>query len=86
MQRDDDQDRIRATVSSSAYHHEHPHNGVSDMSLKQYTCDVHVVGKGLAKGVVVWLKAPNQVEAKQAAQSQFPGQKLSSVVNVKLKK
>ena len=56
------------------------------MSLKQYTCDVQIMGKELAKGVVVWLKAPNQVEARQAAQAQFPGQKLSSVINVKLKK
>lgn len=62
------------------------HNGESAMSLKQYTCDVQVMGKGLAKGVVVWLKAPDQSEAKKAAQVQFPGQTLGSVVNIKEKK
>lgn len=56
------------------------------MALKQYTCDVQVRGKGMAKGVVVWLKSASQVEAKQAAQTQFPGQTLDSVVNVKEKK
>mgnify|MGYP001319060036 CR=1 FL=1 len=56
------------------------------MALKQYTCDVQVMGKGMAKNVVVWLNSANQAEARIAAQVQFPGQKLASVVNVKLKK
>lgn len=56
------------------------------MSLKQFTCDVHVMGKGVAKDVVVWLKTASQAEAKIAAQAQFPGQKLGSVTNVKEKK
>lgn len=56
------------------------------MALKQYTCDVQVNGKGTAKNVVVWLNAPNQAEAKIAAQVQFPGHKIASSINVKLKK
>ena len=56
------------------------------MSLKQFTCDVQIMGKGLAKNVVVWLKTASQVEAKKAAQAQFPGERISTVSNVKEKK
>jgi len=56
------------------------------MSLKQFTCDVHVMGKGVAKDVVVGLKTASQAETKIAAQAQFPGQKLGSVTNVREKK
>jgi len=59
---------------------------ITAMSLKQFTCDVHVMGKGVAKDVVVWLKTASQAEAKIAAQAQFPGQKLGSVTNVREKK
>jgi len=54
--------------------------------MKQYTCDVAVQGKGTARGVVVWLSSNSQAEAKKAAQSQFSGQKINSVTNVKEKK
>ena len=54
--------------------------------MKQYTCDVNILGKGIAKNVVVWLNSNSQVEAKKAAQAQFPGQTISSVNNVKEKK
>jgi len=56
------------------------------MTMKQYTCDVSIQNKGIAKGVVVWLNSPNQSEAKKAAEGQFPGQKINSVTNVKEKK
>ncbi len=56
------------------------------MSMKQYTCDVHVRGKGTARGVVVWLSGNTQAEAKKAAEVLFPGQKIDSVTNVKEKK
>ena len=56
------------------------------MSLKQYTCDVYVHGKGTAKDVVVWISSNSQSEAKKAAEAQFPGQKIESVGNVREKK
>ena len=55
-------------------------------ALKQFTCDVHVMGKSVAKDIVAWLKTASQAEAKIAAQAQFPGQKLGSVTNVREKK
>ena len=54
--------------------------------MKQFTCDVTIQGKGIAKNVVVWLNSNSQVEAKKAAQAQFPGQIINSVINVKEKK
>lgn len=56
------------------------------MAMKQYTCDVSIQGKGTAKGVVVWLNSNSQVDAKKAAEAQFPGQKINLVTNVKEKK
>lgn len=56
------------------------------MTMKQYTCDVSIQGKGPARGVVVWLNSNSQYEAKKAAEAQFPGYKINSVTNVKEKK
>jgi hypothetical protein len=56
------------------------------MAMKQYTCDVSILGKGTAKGVVVWLNSNSQAETRKAAESQFQGQKIVGVTNVKEKK
>ena len=52
--------------------------------MKQYTCDVQIYGKGTARGVVLWLSAPNPTEAKKAAQRQF-GEEVVSVSNFQRK-
>lgn len=54
--------------------------------MKQYTCDIYLEGKGNVRGVVVWLSSASQVEAKKAAQAQFPDRKVVSASNVKEKR
>jgi hypothetical protein len=56
------------------------------MTLKQYTCDVQIQGKGTAKNVPFWLNSSSQMEARKAAEAQFVGQKIVGILNVKEKK
>ena len=56
------------------------------MAMKRFVGDVHILGKGPAKGVELWLSTASQAEAKKAAEAMFPGQKIVGVYNIKEKR
>ncbi len=56
------------------------------MAIQCYTCDVHILGKGPVKGVELYRSSASQAEAKKVAEARFPGQRVTGVYNIKLKK
>lgn len=56
------------------------------MAMQQYLCEVHILGQGPVKNVVMTLPSASQAEAKKVAETLFPGRKVTGVYNIKLKK